>query len=251
MYLRICLLLVGLLFGRPIWAGDEDVAPRPRQVVEEQQEPEPITEPQEEFPDLSLGEEEPAAAPEVAPTVTPTPQQPRRQTTRRAIVPRRTKTTSLDPDENLNTSRTLDWVRRAPLPDGVSRPALGTRGYRSSMIAVGAGDRTPGYGLQVEHSFNRLGVGASASYLSLTGDLRSKSYSFYNLYGIYRWLPYSVSPYLHGGVQYGIATPISFGLLGGVGIEARVYDQWTLLIGYTYHSVAEKGYFGGAVGWIF
>lgn len=252
MHLRTVVLILGLSMALPVWAGDEDVpVPKP-EPIPEVSEPEQPPAPPEDFPDLSLGESDKSVVePEVVPQAPPTPPPPptMRRVVRYGRKPFRRMNT--DPDENLDSSRTTTWVRRTPLPKGVLRPSLGTRGYRSSMIAVGFGDRTPGYGVQVEHSFNRVGVGVSASYLPLTGDLRSESYSIYNLYGIYRWLPFSISPYIHGGIQYGQATPISFGLLGGVGLEARVYDQWTVTTGYTFHSIAEKGYWGGSIGWIF
>lgn len=138
-------------------------------------------------------------------------------------------------------------------PDqGVLPPAPGFRGYRPSMIAVGAGDRTPGYGGMVEFSWNRVAAGVFASYRNLRdSDTSAEAQGFAGLYGLYRWLPWGVSPYFLLGLELGSRTPETFGGLVGVGVEARLYSGWTALVGYTYHSVARKGFFGGAIGWSF
>ncbi len=248
MCIRLVLLLTFLCLAVPTgWAGDEGVPVKPDlNAAPEVMEPEtpPPEQPPEENPEPSMGEEETPPPPPPPPP----PVQKRRPV---RVVKRRPHWMNTNPDLNLDNSRVEGSVRRVSLPNGVLPPALGARGYRSTIIAVGAGDRTPGYGFLMEHSFDRMGLGFAASYLPLSGDLRARQYSFYSLYGSYRWLPYSMSPYLHGGIQYGLGTPIGFGLMGGVGIDTKVYEGLTLMVGYTFHSVAEKGYWGGAFGWAF
>ncbi|NUM88680.1 MAG: hypothetical protein HUU37_05710, partial [Bdellovibrionales bacterium] len=93
---------------------------------------------------------------------------------------------STDPDENVNWQQTVGWVKRGGLPDIVAPPALGVRGYRSNLVAMGVGDRTPGYGVLAEYSWNRLGFGLAASYKSLSRDRRADSYGFWSAYLNYR-----------------------------------------------------------------
>lgn len=120
------------------------------------------------------------------------------------------------------------------------------------MIAASYGDRTPGYGAMVEYSWNRLGIGVYYSYLNQKdSDLYSFVQTFGGLYMLYRWLPFKFSPYILGGLELGSKTAEKFGGTVGLGIEAQVYYGWTLLLGYTYHSTARKGYLGGGIGWAF
>ncbi len=233
------LALLALGVGMPrAWAGSEDrkqrqETPPPAEVPP----PPPVVPDDSPDPTLEAAPEEKAEAPVSAP-------RPKRRPPPRAMG-------SMDPDENINWQRVTDWVKRGGIPDLVAPPALGVRGYRSNMIGVGVGDRTPGYGAFVEYSWNRIGFGMAASYKPLTRDRRADSYGFWSVYFNYRWLPWDISPYLHGGPQFGTGTPHSFGLMGGAGIDARIYYGLTLQFGYTFHSIAEKGWMGGALGWAF
>ncbi len=220
------------------WAGDEDKkAPEEKKQPVEQL---PAPEPEEpEAPDMTLGEEPEVQAPEF-----PTPGKSKAKGKK----PKKKKS----PDENIDYSEILGMAEFLELKRGVLPPALGTRGYRPNLIALGYGDRTPGFGAMVEYSWNRLSAGIFYSYRNLKDyDRFNRSQSFTGLYGLYRWLPFALSPYLLLGLELGNKTPVAFGGMAGLGIEARIYNGWTALLGYTYHSTARKGFFGGAFGWSF
>jgi hypothetical protein len=229
----------------PAFAGDEDVrVERPRQQAPEP-EPTPFPEPIQ-APGMKLWEEE---EPEVQSPqfqlISEEEEAPTRPMNRGGRP-------SWDPDRNLNYGELMGHVEPAAHLRGVLPPALGARGYRPSLLAVGYGDRTPGYGAMVEYSWNRLGAGLFYSYRPLRdADRFNYSQSFGGLYLVYRWLPFAVSPYILAGVQLASRAPEAFGGMAGAGIEARVYNGWTVLLGYTYHSTAQKGFFGGAFGWTF
>ena len=157
-----------------------------------------------------------------------------------------------DPDENVDYSRLDDTVEASDPGHGVLAPALGFRGYRPSMMAFGGGDRVPGFGGMLEYSWNRIGAGICASYRSTKGeDSVVVGYGIAGLYGLYRWLPFDISPYFLLGVEAGSATDESVGGMLGLGVEARIYSGWTALLGWTYHSTVERGFLGGAIGWSF
>ncbi|MGG2334415.1 hypothetical protein, partial [Salmonella enterica] len=63
-----------------------------------------------------------------------------------------------DLDENIDYSRLDDGVEALDPGRGVLAPALGFRGYRPNMVAVGGGDRVPGFGGIIEYSWNRIGA---------------------------------------------------------------------------------------------
>jgi hypothetical protein len=220
-------------------AGDEDVK-QPKKAVE-QKTPEDTALPKEaEAPEASIGAEE-----EKTPDFEEA--QPKKPSPKAAKARKR-----FDPDENVDYSKIIDLVEAADPPDGVLPPALGFRGYMPNMVALGAGDRTPGFGLLLEYSWNRIGFGLFASRLNAGGDDRSAdAKGFGGLYGMYRWLPFDFSPYIHLGLEFGSQTQDTFGGLTGAGVEARIYRGVTLLVGWTYHSVDHQGYLGGALGWSF
>jgi hypothetical protein len=222
-----------------VMAGDEDV--KQEAPVVQPKPPEAIPIPAEpEAPDMSLEEEEPEPAPEFSPVQEPAPPVKKSYGKRKS------------PDKNMDYSEILDEVQALEASRGVLPPALGSRGYRPNMIAVGYGDRTPGYGAMVEYSWNRLGAGVYYSYRNLKdADLYSYSQGFGGLYFLYRWLPFKFSPYILGGLEAGSKTAEAFGGTLGLGMEVQVYYGWTLLLGYTFHSTARKGFMGGAIGWAF
>jgi len=157
-----------------------------------------------------------------------------------------------DADRNIDYSELIGTVDPLEAGRGVLPPAQGFRGYRPNMVAVGAGERMPGYGALVEYSWNRLGAGVFYSYRNVSeADVIADSQSYLGLYGIYRWLPWDFSPYILGGLEGAMGTQEPFGGLVGFGLDARVYSGFTLLLGYTYHSTARKGFFGGGIGWSF
>lgn len=242
MHFRLALLTLSVLAFSPLAiAGDEDV--REEKAKVEAPVPEDQALPQApETPDAALGEEPPPAAPEFD------SQPAAAKATRRAKNPR----WPYDPDRNIDYSELMGIVDTAEPGRGVLPPAPGFRGYRPNMVAVGVGERTPGYGVMVEYSWNRLGMGMFYSYRRLSDyDLFSQSQSFLGIYGIYRWLPWDFSPYFLGGLEGAKATRERFGGLVGIGAEGRIWYGVTLLIGYTYHSTAQKGFFGGGIGWSF
>lgn len=157
-----------------------------------------------------------------------------------------------DLDENVDYNRVLGLVDTIEPPRGVLAPGLGFRGYRPSMVAAGGGDRVPGFGALMEFSWNRLGWGVFASYRNTKGeDLVSAAQGFAGTYALYRWLPWDISPYILAGIELGSETTEGFGGLTGAGVEARIYSGWTLLVGWTFHSVVRRGFMGGALGWSF
>lgn len=225
--------------------GDEDArknspaAPAPA--------PEPMPLPEEvEMPDASLGQEPELEAESPLFEDESAPKPPARAKSR--AKPR----APFDPDRNVDYSELLGMVAVGEPGRGVLPPAPGFRGYRPNMVALGVGDRTPGYGGIVEYSWNRLALGAFFSYRRLHDlDLYSESQGFGGAYGLYRWLPWGMSPYFLLGLELGSGTPETFGGLAGAGVEARIYSGWTILLGYTYHSTVRKGFMGGAFGWSF
>lgn len=241
--LALSLAILGCAASGPYaWAGDEDrqeeEAPPPPPAVE----PEPTPPPEPEVPDFSLGEEpspeftSPAETP--APRSTPQPKRVRAQ---------------WNPDKNLDYSEILGRVEPEALVRGVLPPAPGFRGYRPNMFAVGYGDRTPGVGLLMEYSWNRVAMGAFYSYRDIDNDRpgQVKAQSFGGVYGLYRWLPFDVSPHFLLGLELGSQTRETFGGMAGIGVEAAIYQGWTALLGYTYHSTVGRGFLGGAFGWSF
>lgn len=238
-----CLLLavgvVGCSLPNSALSGDEDIKPieQPKEVVEQPPAPEPEA---PEAPEMTLGEEPDPVSPQFSVDAG--------NTKKKKKDGRRRKS----PDENLDYSELMGMAEPLELKRGVLPPALGTRGYRPNLVAASYGDRTPGYGVLVEYSWNRLSAGLFYSYRNLKDyDRFNLSQSFVGLYGLYRWLPFQISPYLLMGLEIGDKTPVGFGGMAGLGIEARIYNGWTALLGYTYHSTARKGFFGGAFGWSF
>jgi hypothetical protein len=241
------LTLLAFLAAAPSRAGDEDVKAEKAKKAAQQAEPEAMPLPPEtEAPPPALMEEEVKAPIFTETEEVAAPMAPSATPQRRAV--RELK----DPDKNLDYSELLALAQPMELSRGILPPALGTRGYRPNLVAVSVGDRTPGYGALVEYSFNRIGVGTYFSYRNLTDyDTQSVSQTFFGLYGLYRWLPFDFSPYILMGVELGSQTRETLGGLAGLGMEARIYSGWTLLVGWTFHSTARKGFFGGGFGWSF
>jgi hypothetical protein len=241
-FLLALTLLVGGVSRAPVArAGDEDV--KQEKKVVEPVEPEPTPAPAApDAPDLSVGEE-PSPVFTDAPSDLPAP----------APAPAKSVTYKpWDPDLNLDYSELMGRVEEAEEGRGVLPPALGFRGYMPNMIAVGAGDRTPGYGALLEYSRNRLGFGGYYSYRPLQGeDLISYSQSFLGVYGMYRWLPFDISPLFLLGLEVSSKANNTFGGIAGFGLDARIYSGWTAYLGYTYHSTVQRGFFGGGFGWSF
>ncbi|MGZ3651807.1 MAG: hypothetical protein ACXVB9_15555 [Bdellovibrionota bacterium] len=219
-------------------AGDEDVKEAKKKA--EEKTPEDTALPQDvEAPEMSVGD---GAEP------TPDYEEVKPETPSRPVRVYK----EWDPDGNVDYSRLDDTVEPLDAGRGVLAPALGFRGYRPSMIAIGGGDRVPGFGGMVEYSWNRIGAGLSASYRSTKGeDPNVVGYNIVGLYGLYRWLPFDMSPYFLLGLEAGRATAEPVGGMLGLGAEARIYSGYTVLLGWTYHSTVERGFFGGAFGWSF
>jgi hypothetical protein len=152
-------------------------------------------------------------------------------------------------DENVDYSKNYEAIEVDTLPKEVQPLALGARGYRPNLVALSVYDRTPGYGLLIEYSWNRVGAGLGLSYRPRENP--DPVQSFLNLYVLYRWLPFAVSPYFLAGYEAGQSSTSSSGGIVGAGIEAQIVSGWTLLSGYTYHGTMHKGYWGGAFGWAF
>lgn len=239
-FLWLSVAAAGFWLSGAAWAGDED-SREEKKATAEQKAPVDTTLPQDaEAPEMSMGAaEEPTPPPdyqEIKPAAKPAP--PLRP--------------PFDPDKNVEYGRILTLVEPLEPSRGVLPPALGFRGYRPSMVAIGAGDRTPGFGAMVEYSWNRIGAGIFASYLNHRGEDRvAESRGFAGVYGLYRWLPFDVSPFFLTGVEGGSQTDESIGGLLGLGVEARIYSGYTLLLGWTHHSTVHRGYLGGALGWSF
>jgi hypothetical protein len=222
----------------PAFAGDEDA--KKAKKAAEQKTPEDTALPKDaEAPDMSIGGQEEPKAPDFEAAKPAAPKKARRSK-------------AFDPDENVDYSKVIDLVEAADPSQGVLAPALGFRGYMPNMVAAGYGDRTPGYGVMAEYSWNRIGMGIFASRLTNHDEDRlAAALGFGGVYGLYRWLPFDFSPHILLGLEMGSNTLDTFGGLTGLGMEARIYQGITLLLGWTYHSVSHKGYFGGALGWSF
>jgi hypothetical protein len=233
------LVLAAHVFSPAARAGDEDVGEAKKKA--EQKTPEDTALPKDvEAPEMSVGDNQ-----------EPSPDFVEQKPTAEETAPKR-RLPDQDPDANIDYSRLLDSVETAEASRGVLPPAPGFRGYRPSMIAVGAGDRVPGYGAMIEFSWNRIGAGITGSYHYNNGqDPTVVGYGIAGLYGLYRWLPFDISPYFLMGVEAGFYTadPVG-GMLGG-GVEARIYSGWTALLGWTFHSTTHNGFLGGAIGWSF
>ncbi len=241
------ILVLSLLLGsftlslQPAFAGGEEA--KAQKARKEERVPEDTALPTEpETIDPSLSEAPEPSPVYVSPEAQPAPAAPQR---RRVYQEK-------DPDENIDYTRLIDLVEAADAPRGVLPPALGFRGYRHNMVAFGGGDRVPGLGGMVEYSWNRIGLGVFASYRNTKGEDRAvAAYGIAGLYGLYRWLPFDVSPYFLLGLEVGSETDEPFGGLTGLGVEARIYSGWTVLVGWTHHSTVRRGFFGGALGWSF
>lgn len=201
--------------------------------------------------DTAIPKDVEAPAPTVGETIEPAPDFEEQKPETTSPAPRKNGK-ALNLDENVDYSRLLDTVEPYDPPQGVLAPALGFRGYRPNLVAAGGGDRLPGFGALVEYSWNRIGIGACASYRSTKGeDATVKGYGIAGLYGLYRWLPFDMSPYFLMGLEAGSLTDEPVGGMLGLGVETKIYSGWTLLFGWTYHSVVHRGFLGGAFGWSF
>jgi hypothetical protein len=269
---RLPLLFLVFLLAAPLARGGDEDAPEPKKQVEEKIPEDTVVPKEPEAPppaadnesDKSPDYEEikPKAAEEATPKAEVTskaveledaelPPPVKRLEALPPPVPRK-PAPPYDGDRNIDYSRLDDTVEAVEAGRGVLPPAVGFRGYRPNMIAVGGGDRVPGFGGMVEYSWNRIGAGLLASYHSEKGQDRTvQGFGVFGAYGLYRWLPFDMSPYFLLGLEAGDQTDEPFGGMLGLGAEARIYSGWTLLIGWTYHSVMERGYFGGAIGWSF
>jgi hypothetical protein len=256
----LALSILGVALATQARAGDEDM-PEPKKPVEEKiPEDKPIPKEPEE-PEMTTGPEPTPDFEEVKPKGKPPvdeeagmPEVPKEPEELEPPTPRPHRpVTVYEPDKNIDYSRLLDSVETLDPGRGVLAPALGFRGYRPSMIAVGYGDRTPGYGGMVEYSWNRIGAGVAWSYHSgnVQTDPNAVNSSLLGLYGLYRWLPFDMSPYFLLGIEGGWQTDEFFGGQLGGGVEWRIYSGWTLLLGWTFHSTMHNGYMGGAIGWSF
>lgn len=274
----LALLVALTLAGSLAHAGDEDM-PEPKKQVEEKI-PEDTVAPQEPEAPSPMPDAESEKSPdfqEVKPKVpegmteAPGEEAPKAATTQKPVEleeaelpppsqsaearpapPPRKPAPPFDADRNIDYTRLDDTVEPLEAGRGVLAPALGFRGYRPNMVAVGGGDRVPGFGGMVEYNWNRIGAGILGSYKSEKGqDATVQGFGIFGLYGLYRWLPFDVSPYILLGLEAGDLTDESTGGMLGLGVEARIYSGWTVLVGWTYHSVMERGYFGGALGWSF
>jgi hypothetical protein len=235
--LSLSVLVLGVLLFLPAaHAGDEDV--REEKKKAEQAIPGDTALPKDvEAPEMSTGDN-PEAAPDFEePQGPPLPKKEARVE---------------DPDANIDYSRLLEGVETSELKRGVLPPAMGFRGYRPSMIAAGVGDRVPGVGGMVEFSWDRIAAGVLGSYHYNFGqNPYVTGYAIGGLYGLYRWLPFDVSPYFLLGIEAGYNTLDPIGGMLGAGIETRIYSGWTFLFGWTFHSTMHNGFLGGAIGWSF
>lgn len=238
-FLLVTLLVAASVLPPAGQAGDEDA--KKEKVAAPPVEPEPSELPTApDAPDLSVGEE-------------PTPAF--RDTTDASLTPpaaARPTRKPWDPDANVDYTDLLSRVLPLEADRGVLPPSLGFRGYLPNMVAASIGDRTPGYGAIIEYNRNRIGFGAFYSYRDLRDDdQQSYSQSYAGIYGLYRWLPFSISPLFLIGLETSSRNRTPFGGLAGLGMDVRIYSGWTALLGYTYHSTARRGFLGGGMGWSF
>lgn len=153
------------------------------------------------------------------------------------------------PDKNMNYQEVYRKVTVDELPGEVKAPALGTRGYRPNLIAVGVGDRTPGAGGMVEYSWNRISAGIAISGRKTVSMDRPQIFS--SLYVLYRWFPFAISPYILAGAGTATNAARNFGGLVGAGLEVQVYRSFFVLAGFTFHQTVNRGFPGGSLAWVF
>lgn len=246
------MLCCSLLLQSSAQAGDEDIKGNKKKPQPLEELAPPVETKQTESPDLSLGAQ--------PPPIFDAPMDAAPNNPIAAPAPNRRRAPWM-PDKNIDFSELYDTLELPSLGDGILPPALGFRGYRPNMVAVSYGDRTPGIGGMIEYSWNRIGAGITGSYrqqnstvtnpVTSTAVTVGKQQSFVGVYGLYRWLPFAVSPYFLLGVEGAYNTFEPFGGMAGIGIEANVHLGWTILLGYTFHSTIRDGSMGGALGWSF
>ena len=159
-------------------------------------------------------------------------------------------------DENIDYGKLIRNIELNEQPKGYRHHALGTEGYRPNTIALGAGGRIPGVGALFDYSWNRVGAGISASYRPNESfmveknnpELRGTGQTFANIWVHYNWIPFAVSPYFLVGLEYATNTISQLNVIGGIGVEARIWTYVTIFIEYVRHETTKEGFPGAAVG---
>lgn len=146
----------------------------------------------------------------------------------------------------------------ANIDNQFQQPKLGSKGYRSMMIAGGVNLRTPGFGVAAEYSWNRLSMGLTVSQwprsrnIFLNGFKQSVSLSnYFGVYGAYYLLPFHATPFVMVGVAYSGNAKQSLGPLFGLGAEVRFYGGFFANLSYSYQSIEEDRYPGLGIGYSF
>lgn len=165
------------------------------------------------------------------------------------------------PKDRLDHRNLIKEADITELPEAYRAPYKGVQTLRPSKFGIMGGGRTPGIGLLFDYSFDRLGIGASASYRSFYGlikevqntDLLGSGQAFWNLYTFYHFVPFNFSPYAIFGVELGEKTKHAFNVIFGIGMEIRVftYSGWTVLLEYVYHKTDERSYPGISLSYSF
>ena len=165
------------------------------------------------------------------------------------------------PKDKLDHRNFIEEADITELPEAYRAPYKGVQTVRPSKFGIMGGGRAPGIGFLFDYSFDRLGIGASASYRSFYGlikeventDLLGSGQAFWNLYAFYHFVPFNFSPYAILGIELGEKTKHAFSVMFGIGMEIRVftYSGWTVLLEYVYHKADEKAYPGIALGYSF
>lgn len=213
-------------------------------------------------PVFGQGEQSAETPPAAAPT---DPQDPlefvpdRNQSSPFPELPAQGKKKRAEVDQNIDFDPMLRRLEYQENPKGYRHPYLGAEGWRPNTIAFSYGGRTPGYGGFFDYSFNRIGVGISASYRPeprfyvdpRVGDPLGYGQIFANVWAHYNLIPYHVSPYILVGVEYANGAERPVESMAGGGVEARFYYGLTLFVEVIRHETVRKTFAGAALGYAF
>lgn len=165
----------------------------------------------------------------------------------------------VDSDRNIDYEPMLKRLEYQEKPKAYRQPYLGSEGWRPNTFSLSVGGRTPGYGGFFDYSFNRVGIGFSLAFRPVQRFYVSEEDAavqgigqyFGNVWVHYNLIPYHVSPYILVGVEYANGAESAIEAIAGAGIEARVWDGFTIFVEVIRHETVRKTFAGLAVGYAF
>lgn len=159
-------------------------------------------------------------------------------------------------DENIDYGKALRGIQMEERPKPYRHHYLGAEGWRPSTLSLSVGGRTPGYGGFFDYSWNRVGIGVSGSYRPVERfvvirqgeEYTTNGQIFANAWIHYNLIPYPVSPYVLGGLEFADGAETTFAPIAGIGVEARLHYGITFFVEYVRHETVKKGFAGAALG---